>query len=139
MQIKEVMQTNLVTLAPNASLVDAASKMRASDVGCLLIARDGQLEGILTDRDLVISAIADGKDPRSTRVSEVMHTDVVTASADTDLKDAALLMAQPKVRRLPIQSNGRLEGLISVSDLSHVLREELDAFFSLQESDYHFH
>lgn len=139
MQVRQIMQKEVVTCPPESPLIEAARRMRLSDVGCVLIVKEDKLEGILTDRDLVVAAIAEGKDCNSTPIREVMRTEVITCTADTDIEEAAKLMGQNKVRRLAVRSNGKLEGLISISDLSHVLRQEIDAFFAVAEGHCHAH
>lgn len=136
MQIKEVMRKppNVVTCAPSDYVVEAAKKMNEYHVGCVLIAESGSLKGILTDRDITLSVVATGKDPNGVRVKEIMKTNVITGKPEWDISEATRLMAEKKIRRLPILSNGRLEGFISLADLAPVFRKELDSFLEIEAS-----
>lgn len=137
MFLREIMKKDLITVEPGASVKEAAGKMRKSDVGCILITEKGVLRGILTDRDIACNVVADGKDPGTIMVKEIMNKDITFTKPETDIFEASRLMAQKKIRRLPIQSNGRLEGLVTVSELAPVLREEMDNFFNLEETYRH--
>ncbi len=140
MLIREIMKRELVTVEPSTTAKEAAWKMKEQNVGCILVTERGQLKGILTDRDIALFVVANGKDPSTLKVSEFMKTDVVTAKPDTDVFYASRLMAEKQIRRLPIQSNGTVEGILSVSDLAHFLKEEVDNLLTLEEASvYHRH
>jgi CBS domain-containing protein len=134
MRIREIMKRapDLVTCAPTDSVMDAAKKMERHNVGCVLITEGGRLKGILTDRDITLSVVAKGKVPGDTRVRDVMHTHVLTGGPDWDLLQATQLMAEKKIRRLPIQSNGTLEGFVSLADLAPAVQKEIDSFFAIE-------
>ncbi|MDO8427413.1 MAG: CBS domain-containing protein, partial [Deltaproteobacteria bacterium] len=85
------------------------------------------------DRDLVIW-LANGKNPDETKIDQIMQSNIVTATQDTDVFDASKIMARKKIRRLPIAENGKLLGLVSVSDIASVLEEEVDNFFHVEEA-----
>lgn len=133
MLLKEIMQRDLETISPGTTVFDAAKRMKSKNIGCILVTEDGRLKGILTDRDITCSVVANGKEPSSVKVSEIMHKDPFFSSPETDIYDASKIMAEKGIRRLPIQSDGRLEGLITISELAPVLREETDNFFKLEE------
>lgn len=134
MQVKEVMRKmpNIVTCAPGDYVVEAAKKMNEYRVGCILISENNSLKGILTDRDITLSVVAAGKNPNEVRVKDIMKTNVITGKPDWDISEATKLMAEKKVRRLPIQANGRLEGFISLADLAPVFRKEIDSFLEIE-------
>jgi CBS domain-containing protein len=134
MRIREIMKRapDLVTCAPTDSVMDAAKKMERHNVWCVLITESGDLKGILTDRDITLSVVAKGKLPADTRARDVMKTHVLTGGPDWDLLQATQLMAEKKIRRLPIQSNGKLEGFVSLADLAPVVRKEVDSFFAIE-------
>jgi len=91
----------------------------AEDCGALpVVSKDGKLVGIVTDRDIVIRAVAAGQDPRSTPVSAVMSADPFTLQSDADADDAEKLMAERQVRRLPVVENGRLVGIVVTAHLA---------------------
>jgi len=127
------MQKKVVTLNPDASIRDAAKKMKDYRIGYLLVTNGESIKGCLTDRDIVLW-LASGKDPDATRINSIMQTSVVTAQPDLDVFDASKLMARKKIRRLPVVEGNKLIGLVSVSDLASVIEEEVDNFFHVEEA-----
>jgi CBS domain-containing protein len=106
----------------NETLVDAARKMRDLGVGALPICgEDDRLKGMLTDRDITVRVVAEGKDPGSVKVSELADGKPVTIGADDDLKDALRTMQEHDVRRLPVIDGHQLVGMISQGDISQNL------------------
>ncbi len=104
---------------PDDTLVAAAGLMRELNVGGVPVCDGRRLTGMLTDRDIALRAVADGRDPRQTRVREAMSDGVVFVYDDQDVQDAARIMAQHQVRRLPVVSRDKqLVGMISLGDLS---------------------
>ena len=97
--------------------------MREDDCGSLPVVRDGTLVGIVTDRDIVIRAAADGRDLKTTKVSEVMSADPITIGPEADIDDAAKLMAERQVRRLPVVDKGHLVGIIVTAQLARREKE----------------
>lgn len=107
MQLKEIMTPGVEIIAPEATIREAAEKMRHLDIG------------LLTDRDITVRAVAEGRDPVTTRVREVMTPDVVYGFDDQDVQDAARLMEQYQIRRLPVLNRTkRLVGIVSLGDLA---------------------
>lgn len=133
MLLKQIMQKKVVTMNPDATIREAAKKMKDYRIGYLLVTNGESVKGCVTDRDLVIW-LASGKDPDATRVESIMQSNVITAGPDTDVFDASKLMARKKIRRLPIVDSNRLIGLVSVSDMASVLEEEVDNFFHVEEA-----
>ena len=88
------------------------------NVGSLPVSENGNITGIITDRDVVLRNVADGKAPSDTRVDEVMSKTVVTATPDMDVHRAADLMAKNQIRRLPVVKNNRMVGIVSIGDLA---------------------
>jgi CBS domain-containing protein len=124
MKVKDVMTREPATLKPDATCSDAASLMQQEDCGSIPIVQDGTLFGIVTDRDIVIRAIAAGKDARTTPVREVMTRDPVTISEGEDVKEAERIMAERQVRRLPVCDDGRLSGIVVLGQLARRERKE---------------
>ena len=112
------------TLRPSSTLGEAATLMKQEDCGSIPIVEDGRLLGIVTDRDIVVRAIAAGLDPRSCPISEVMSADPVTVTPDTTADEAAMIMADRQVRRLPVVEGARLVGLVAIGQLA---RSDADA------------
>jgi CBS domain-containing protein len=137
MLLRDLMQTKLVTLPPEASIREAAKKMDDEKIGFLLITNSESLKGVLTDRDITCWLAKGGKDPDGVRVSEVMQTDIVSAGPGTDTFEASKIMAENKIRRLPIIENGKLCGIVTTSDFATYLEEEVDNFFHVEEVYHH--
>lgn len=115
--VAEVMTTRLETVDASDSIQAAAERMRESNCGDVLVTQDGQIVGIVTDRDLVVRGLAAGSDP-STEVGP-MATDVVQGiPATASVSNAAALMREKHVRRLPVVDNGVLVGIVSIGDLA---------------------
>jgi CBS domain-containing protein len=116
--IREVMTADPRTVDTGATLVDAAREMRDGDVGALIVVDGGSVAGVVTDRDIVVRAIADGRDPGSTRVSDVATTSPVTLTVDQTVDDAIRVMREQDVRRIPVVQDGRPAGIVSLGDLA---------------------
>ncbi len=118
MKVRDLMTVEPVSCVPEDVLAQAATLMRQEDCGSIPVVRDGSLVGIVTDRDIVVRGIAAGKDPRTAPVSEVMSADPITIGPDADAAEAAKVMAERQVRRLPVVEDGRLIGLIVTAQLA---------------------
>ncbi|MGZ9165662.1 MAG: CBS domain-containing protein [Anaerolineales bacterium] len=119
---REVMTKDLIYASPQDTIVAVAQLMKNEDIGPVLIVDNDDsktLVGIVTDRDLVLKVIAEGHDPKTTRVEEVMSKELVTCRADDDVDVAMQAMAQFQLRRIPIVDNDdRLVGIISQADVA---------------------
>jgi CBS domain-containing protein len=117
--IRELMTDNLCTIDADKSVAYAAKMMRDEDVGLAPIVEGDRLVGTLTDRDIAIRVVAEGRDPESTRAREVASADLVTVDPQQDLDEALRLMAQHQVRRLPVvEADGRLVGIVAQADVA---------------------
>jgi CBS domain-containing protein len=117
-RINEVMTHDPVTVSGDATLVEAAKAMAQQDIGPVLVEDGGRLFGILTDRDIVVRAIAEGRDPGSTTAREVCTESVVSLTPDQTVDEAIRLMREHDVRRVPVVQDGRPAGVISIGDLA---------------------
>lgn len=117
----------LIGTGPEMTLRAAAVRMTEEGVGCLIVIdRSGVLIGILTDRDIVVRAVAFGLDPDETRVADAMSSPAVTVSCTAEVEDAARLMREFGIRRLPVvESHGKAIGIISMDDVVRVLAATL--------------
>jgi CBS domain-containing protein len=122
--IKEVMTRDVRACEPNATVADAAKVMAQEDVGPVPIVEDGRLVGIVTDRDIVVRVVAEGRDPNATTVREIASTELVTVSPDDDLDEALNLLAQRQVRRLPVVEGDRLVGIVAQADVARLGKDE---------------
>ena len=118
MKVKELMTPNPTVVKPEDTAAQAATLMKQEDCGALPVVANGKLVGIITDRDIVVRAVAAGKDPRSTKISEIMSSDPDTISPDASDDDAEKLMAKSQVRRLPVVENGKLVGILVTAQLA---------------------
>jgi CBS domain-containing protein len=119
MLVRHAMATRPVTASPDMNAGDAAGLMAANDIGAIPITDGDRLIGMVTDRDLVLRVLADRKDPRSVRLGDIATTrGLETTSPDTQLCDARALMAQRRIRRLPVVKDDRLVGILSLGDVA---------------------
>ena len=119
MDLRDVMTRNVAVVNANASIQDAAIKMRNLDVGLIPVCDGNRLKGVLTDRDITIRATANGCDPTTTKVTEVMSTDVAYCLEDQEVEEAVSLMEARQIRRLPIlNQDQRLVGIVSLADIA---------------------
>jgi CBS domain-containing protein len=116
MNIRDVMTSNPRTVAPGDSIQNAARIMRDEDTGAVPVVDNGRAVGIVTDRDIVVRAVADGELNRPIR--DIVSGDVIAARPDMSTKEAAQLMSEHQVRRLPVVENDRLVGIVSIGDLA---------------------
>lgn len=120
MLIKEIMTPNFETIPVDASLSEAAKKMKALDIGVIPVEeQDHSIAGVITDRDIVVRGIAGKKDPNKTKVKEVMSRDLITCPENADVQQAVHTMEEKRVRRLLItDKSGRPAGIISIGDIA---------------------
>jgi len=119
MQLKDIMTPGVEVISPQATLQEAAQKMEQFDIGPLPICDGERLVGMLTDRDITVRAVAKGWDPRTTSVREAMSPELVYGLEEQDIQDAARLMEQYQIRRLPVVNRDkRLVGIVSLGDLA---------------------
>jgi CBS domain-containing protein len=126
MRLSNIMTGSIQTVAPGASLAEAAKKMASGDIGSLPVCGDGRrVLGIITDRDITVRAVARGLDPNHTCVQEVMTKDVLSCSVDSEVEDACQLMERRQVRRLVVTDGKDAPiGIVSLGDIALCLREQ---------------
>jgi CBS domain-containing protein len=116
-EIRDVMTESVVTAEPATSVQEVAALMRERNVGSVVLVRDGEPVGIVTDRDLALGVLADGRSPAD-HAADHASAPVVTGEPGMDVEAAAELMVRHKVRRLPIADGGRLTGIVTLDDLA---------------------
>ena len=132
MQVGEVLKNQRPwTLPPTATVRAAAQMMREQDIGDVLVVENDDLRGIVTDRDLVIRVVADGRDTDECTLGDVCSGEVVTVGANASTEEAAELMKEHAIRRLPVMSDdgSTVQGVVSLGDLA----QETDAEDALTE------
>ena len=117
MNIRDVMTPDPRTVSPNDSIQAAAQIMREEDAGIVPVVENGRLVGVVTDRDIVIRAVAQGMPP-SEKVGQVATPEIEAVTPDVSTKEAARIMSEHQVRRLPVVEDGRLVGIVSIGDLA---------------------
>ncbi|MFS8479787.1 MAG: CBS domain-containing protein [Micromonosporaceae bacterium] len=133
-KVHEVMTDAPVTVAPQATLTEAARLMREHDIGDVLVTEDSQLRGIVTDRDIVVRAVADARDPTATTVGEVCSRDLIEVKPNDDAERVLLLMRARSVRRIPVIEEGRVVGILSLGDMA-VERDPQSVLADISTSD----
>jgi CBS domain-containing protein len=124
MELKDIMVKNVITVNPNATVKHAAKLMNQHNIGCLIVVGKGKVVGIVTERDILRKIVESSKDPEKTKVSEIMSTKLLVAAPNMDIVDAAKMMLQRKIKKLPIVTNKKLVGLVSLTDIVRTVRIE---------------
>ncbi|MDQ3991494.1 MAG: CBS domain-containing protein [Actinomycetota bacterium] len=118
MQVGDIMTTDVRTASPDDTLADAARTLHDNVISAVVVVEETSPAGIVTERDIV-NLVASGEDPGRTSVRDRMTTDLATVDSRTDIADAARLMAERKIRHLPVVDRGRLVGIVSIRDLTN--------------------
>jgi len=125
MNVSEIMTRNPETIAPNTPIRKVAEKMKKLDCGFMPVSSNGKILGAITDRDLVLRAMANGKDPDNTAVQEIMSKEICCVSEDEDIEDAADKMCQRQIRRLVVLDNqDHISGVVSLGDIATRCRDQ---------------
>lgn len=132
----EIMTKSVSTVTPEMSLYEVAKRMRDGDIGVLPVVEGatGKLVGIITDRDIVVRVVAEEKLVRETKVSEVMTQEIFTLKPDDFAFNAARIMGEKQVRRIPIvDESGVLQGIVSIADIALEMEDQLEVAETLEE------
>ncbi|WP_412538841.1 CBS domain-containing protein [Longispora sp. K20-0274] len=117
-KISDVMSPRPVTVAPDMTLVEAARQMRDDAIGDVIVAEAGHIRGIVTDRDIVVRAIADDRPAGEVTVGDICSAELTTVAPDDKIERAIGLMRHRAIRRLPVIEDGRVVGVVSLGDLA---------------------
>lgn len=119
MQVKDLMSGHVVCIAPEETAAVAARLLSRHNVGALpVVSGDGRLQGMITDRDIVLRCVAAEEEPGKTPVRNIMTSRVVSVSPEDDARTATELMAREQIRRLPVTQDGRVVGMLSIGDVA---------------------
>lgn len=119
MKVNEIITHDPEVIRPETALIEAAQKMKSLDIGMLPVCDGDRLVGVITDRDITVRGVAQGCNPKTARVQEVMTPEVIYCFDDEDVKDVAKKMEEKQVRRLPVLNREkRLVGIVSLGDLA---------------------
>lgn len=134
MKVSDLMNASVITIAPEESAALAARLISRHNVGSLPVCGgDGRLRGIVTDRDIVLRCVAPEEDPAQTPVRDIMTRNCAVASPEDDPAEAARLMAESQVRRLPVTREGKLVGMLSLADLARAEQFNMETARALSE------
>jgi CBS domain-containing protein len=134
MRVADVMTREVELVPPDATVQEAATAMAEYDVGAVLIGTDDTLTGILTDRDIILRAVVDGRNTSELRVRDIMSSTLFTCRDDDTLEDAFRIMSERQVRRLPVlDADGHLAGIVTLSDLGRLERDPRRVSETLRE------
>ena len=118
LKVEDVMIKDVITVDASLTVKEAAQIMNKFEIGCLLALKDGKAIGILTERDLLKRVVAESRDAKKTKVTEVMSAPLIVVEPDMELEDAAKLMFEMKIKKLPVVDGKRLVGLITLTDIA---------------------
>ena len=119
MLIKEIMRNKIVTIDSNATIFDACNKYRNYEVGCLLVTDNDQIVGIVTERDVIERTICMERNPKTTKIKEIMSLDIKTVNPLDKVEKAIDIFKRYKIKRLPVISNDKLVGIVTLTDIAY--------------------
>ncbi len=119
MRVRDIMTTEVAVAEPEATIETLAALMKSENVGAIpIVDEDNDLTGILTDRDIVVRCIAEGRDPAECTAEEILSSECEVVSPDSEVDEAARMMADHQIRRLPVVEEGKLVGMVSLGDIA---------------------
>jgi len=124
MEIEDIMVHKVITIDPNASVSEAARLMNRHEIGCLIVVKRGEAVGIMTERDLLKKVVELSRNSAKIKVHEIMSKRLVVGTPLMEIPDAVRLMLQKKIKKLPIVVEGRLIGLVTLTDIARTTRIE---------------
>jgi CBS domain-containing protein len=117
LEVRNFMVSNVMTIETNAFVMDAVKTMNQHAIGCLVVNENGSPVGIVTERDLLKRLLAESKNPKKTRVQEIMSKPLIVAKPDMEIEEVIKLMFNRKIKKIPIVEDGKLLGLVTFTDL----------------------
>lgn len=133
LKVRDIMTKDVAYINPLSPITEAAQLMQKHNVGSIPVCDTSGVVGIVTDRDIVVRNVAHGTDPKSTKVQDVMTSQVTTANPEMDVNDAARIMTQSQIRRIPVVENNFLIGMVSLGDVATEPRYDEEASDALSE------
>jgi CBS domain-containing protein len=119
LKVEDIMVEGVITIDADAPVIKAVRIMNENEIGCLIVTRKGKAIGIITERDLLKRVIGKSKNPKTTKVREIMTKPLIAGHPDMDLEEATKLMFKMKIKKLPVvESEGDLRGLITLTDVA---------------------
>lgn len=134
MQVKDLMTSKVITVSQDETVAAAARLFARYNIGSLpVVSRDGKLRGMVTDRDIVLRCIAQDENPNEVKVLDIMSRRIVSVNAEDSAEACAEKMAQSQIRRLPVERNGKLIGMVSLGDVAKAPNYSMEAAKALTE------
>jgi len=118
LKVEDVMVEDVITVEEDITVRRAVSLMNKYEIGCLIVTKRGKPIGIVTERDMLTRVLAESRSPEGTRIQEIMSMPLIVARPEMDLEEAARLMFKMKVKKLPVVSNNKLVGLVTLTDIA---------------------
>jgi CBS domain-containing protein len=131
-RVREIMTGSPVTLRKDASIVEAAQLMRDNGIGDVIVIDGERAEGIVTDRDIVVRAVAEGRDPQTVPVEQVLSGRLTAVAPDDPVERAIKVMREQAIRRVPVVQEGKPVGIVSIGDLA-IERDPRSALADISE------
>ena len=125
------MVKNPTTVPPSVFVYEAAKSMRDKEIGSVIVVSEGKVQGIATERDLVRRVLAENKDPKTVRISDVMTSPVISISPNEDILEAAQLMKKKGIRRLIVMEGEKLVGIITSDDMTRNMKRAMDEYATI--------
>jgi CBS domain-containing protein len=123
MRVREIMSESLATCRRDSSLDEVARLMRDNDCGAIPVVNDREPVGVVTDRDIAIRCVAEGRDPQRTTAGDIMSSPVISVNPDDDAHDAVRTMENRQIRRIVVQENGTIVGIVAQADVARHMPE----------------
>ena len=133
MKVRDVMTSEVTTANADTSLEEIATMMKSEDTGAIPVVEEEELLGLITDRDIVIRCVAEGRDPAEVSAEDILSENLEVVDPDTDVQEALDLMGRHQIRRLPVVENGKLVGMVSLGDLAVKQNDEQDTGEALKD------
>ncbi len=134
MQVSQLMNSTVISVGTDASVEEAAQLLAHYDIGALpVVTRGGKLRGIVTDRDIVLRAVAGEDGAQRTTVGDIMTRNVYSITPEAGVDEAAGIMAEKRIRRLPVAKDGTLLGILSLADIARSRLYDTEASAALSE------
>ncbi|RMF06878.1 CBS domain-containing protein [Candidatus Woesearchaeota archaeon] len=122
-KVRDFMSTSVHAIEVGSSVHDAALLMADKSISCLIVTKNGEPEGIITERDLIRKILAKGRSMKGTKVEDIMTSPLITVDPEDDLGHVSLLMKEKGIRRLPVMSEGKLIGIVTQTDVVKITHE----------------
>ncbi len=133
MKVRDVMTSEVATANADTTLEEIATMMKAEDTGAIPIVEEDELLGIVTDRDIVIRCVAEGRDPSDVVAEDILTDNLEVVDPETEVAEALDVMGRHQIRRLPVVENGELIGMVSIGDLAVKQGDEQDTGETLKD------